>query len=154
MRDRNENDSGFMKKWPLVAVACLCNVLEVIGQHYLSYVRYVFRRPNDPIPSLALEFREQDLILLAPIAIVLLFRNVVPIVASYAVILLLILIARIYLLLPESWTGYDAPSMPLDGPSIVLYFLGYVSGLFALIALPVFLALHVIQRSKRQRENK
>jgi hypothetical protein len=125
--------------WPVVMFACGCNVLSVAALHYEQYIYYVVRRPQSPIPSIAFGLTADDAISLYPVVFVLLVRKCVPVVATYALVLFLIFLGRIYLLMPSSIVGFDGPSMSLDAPFIILFFFGKLSGLGVIVVAPIIL---------------
>jgi hypothetical protein len=125
--------------WAIVIFAGACNVLSVAGLHYALYIYYVVRRPESPIPSIAFDLTADDAISLCPILFVLLVRKCVPVVVVYASILFLILLGRIYLLMPISIIGFDGSSMPMDAPFIILFFFGKLSGLGVIVVAPIIL---------------
>jgi hypothetical protein len=104
-----------------------------------------------PLPRFDSYFVVNEAIFLCPIIFVLLARKSVPIVLAYASVLFLILAGGIYLLMPSSLTGIDGPSMPLDTPTIVLYFVGILSGLGVIVAAPIIL-IHTLIKSFRDPE--
>ena len=104
-----------------------------------------------PLPRFDSYFAVNEAIFLCPIIVVLLARKSVPIVLAYASVLFLILAGRIYLLMPSSLTGIDGPSMPLDTPTIVLYFVGILSGLGVIVAAPIIL-IHTLIKPFRDPE--
>lgn len=116
-------------RWPAVVLACACNVLAVAGIHYQDYVYYVVRMHKRGAPWIDSDFMINEALFLAPMIFVLLARKYTEIVLTYASVLSLILLGRIYLLLPRAVTGIDGPAKGMDLPTLGLALLGALSGL-------------------------
>lgn len=111
----------------IAMLACVFNVVTIAGIHYQEYMSGEISRGNISslinFPALV-----SETIFLCPMLVVLIARRNAPIVISYASILFVILLGRIYYLLPFQLTGVRGWIQKYDWSDICLILLGTLSG--------------------------
>ncbi|MBR1221299.1 hypothetical protein JQ557_25085 [Bradyrhizobium sp. U87765 SZCCT0131] len=121
--------------WLAAAVifTCVCNVLSVAGINYEQYLFATKILQHEIVSRRDFSSATSDGIGLCPILVVLLARRIAPIVLSYASVLFIILIGRIYYLLPSSLTGADGFSLKYDWSDLGQACVGLLSALLLLV---------------------
>jgi hypothetical protein len=114
--------------WSLAAAffAGACNVLCWIILNHASYVVQIYSRHLD---SMVLNYPEivSECIWLAPLFVVIIFRNIPAITLFYASLLSVITTGRIYYFVQFLLNGTDAIERKLDWSGLLLNLLGVVS---------------------------
>ncbi|MGO4716276.1 hypothetical protein [Bradyrhizobium sp. 2TAF24] len=128
-------DKGWLRA--AVIFACACNVASVAG---IKYERYLWAVQSHEAFSENFSDAISDGIYLLPIIVVLLARRNAPIVLAYASVLFVILLGRIYYLLPPSLTGVDGLALKLDWSHLAQGLVGMISG-FGMAVLASILLL-------------
>jgi hypothetical protein len=121
-----------------VAVACLSNILSVVGIFYHSY------RAEQGLASIPISYHLLIVLplWLSPIAVVLIGRKISAIVYLYAFVLFGIFLGRVYFLLPSSITGNTWYNRPHDWSDLLQTFVGALS----VLVLAIMLVVGLIER--------
>lgn len=148
MRGRQQASYLGTKVLRVIAIlACLFNAASIAGINYQQYVWVVkiLHRPVSffiNVPHLI-----SEALWFFPMFVVVIARHSVPIVISFASILFVIMLGRIYYLLLSQLTGVDGLALKYDWSSLCLALLGTLSGA-AIVVWAIVQLNYVILRKR------
>jgi len=128
--------------WMLGFTACAFNIFSVLAINYWWYVIYVYigHHEDDPWDVFDYFAAVNDLVWLAPVAVILLARCNRYIVAIYLSVMTVIFIRTIYLLMPDTWTGINVLFIKFDWSTLLLTAVGAVSS----VVVPILVVWRLI----------
>lgn len=127
--------------WVVAILACVFNVVSVAGIQYQTYEFAIKILHREMSSLIDMPYIVSTVILSCPMFVALIARRSVPIVTSCASILFVIMLGRIYYLLPSRLTGVDGLALKYDWSDLCLILLGTLSGVAIAVWIIVRLAI-------------